>query len=295
MSQVVVITGAGGGLGSMFAKALAKSGKKVAVLDFNLENAEKVAEEIRADGGTAIAVKCDVSDKSSMEAARAQVREELGKCDALINCAGIQEPLAMTTTEKYAPGQELDTEVAELPENPEDPRAARAALVQKERSLFNLDAKQLQRVMNVNWLGTFVACQVFSVDMIGREGCSIVNIGSVATFEALSKVPAYASSKAAVGMLTLWLASYLSGTGVRVNAVAPGYFLTPLNHDMYVNPDGSYTQRYDNVLHRLPAGRLGETKELVGAIEFLIDPKAAGYVNGVVLKVDGGFGACPGI
>lgn len=295
MSQIVVITGAGGGLGSVAAKTLAKKGKKIAILDFSLENAQKIVDEITADGGVAIAVKCDVTDKTSLEQAREVVREKLGKGQVLINFAGIQEPLAMTTTEQYVPGQELDTEVAVMPENPEDFRAAKAELIKKERSLFNLDAQQVMKVMNVNWLGTFIACQVFAVDMIGQEGCSIVNIASVGAFEALSKVPGYASSKAAVKMLTEWLSNYLAVAGIRVNAIAPGFFLTPLNHDMYVAPDGSYTPRYDNVIHRMPMGRLGNIKELMGTLEYLIDPELSGYVSGVTIKVDGGYGCCPGI
>ena len=151
--------------------------------------------------------------------------------------------------------------------------------------------------MNVNWLGTVMACQVFAVNMVGRDGCSIINITSMAAYDALSMVPAYASSKAAVDMFTKWLSNYLSNTAgkVRVNAVAPGYFLTPLNHDMYVNPDGSYTQRYWNVIHRTPMGRLGDPKELVGALRFFADPEMSGYITGQVIAVDGGFLSCPGI
>ena len=119
----------------------------------------------------------------------------------------------------------------------------------------------------------------------------------MAAYDALSMVPAYASSKAAVDMFTKWLSNYLSNTAgkVRVNAVAPGYFLTPLNHDMYVNPDGSYTQRYWNVIHRTPMGRLGDPKELVGALRFFADPEMSGYITGQVIAVDGGFLSCPGI
>ena len=155
----------------------------------------------------------------------------------------------------------------------------------------------LLRVMDVNWLGTVMACQVFAVNMVGRDGCSIINITSMAAYDALSMVPAYASSKAAVDMFTKWLSNYLSNTAgkVRVNAVAPGYFLTPLNHDMYVNPDGSYTQRYWNVIHRTPMGRLGDPKELVGALRFFADPEMSGYITGQVIAVDGGFLSCPGI
>ena len=178
-----------------------------------------------------------------------------------------------------------------------DLAAEKARVLASSRTLFNIDSDKLLRVMDVNWLGTVMACQVFAVGMVGREGCSIINITSMAAYDALSMVPAYASSKAAVDMFTKWLSNYLSNTAgkVRVNAVAPGYFLTPLNHDMYVNPDGSYTQRYWNVIHRTPMGRLGDPKELVGALRFFADPEMSGYITGQVIAVDGGFLSCTGI
>lgn len=295
MEQVVVITGAGGGLGSVFARELAGDGRPVAVLDYDMGAAGQVASEIREKGGRAAAVRCNVTDKASMEQARQEVRDKLGKCSVLINCAGIQDPLAKTTTEAYRPGQETDTEVAGADTSGPDVKAA--DLPGKSRTLFNIDAGRMMRVMNVNWLGTVIASQVFAVDLVGREGSSIINITSMAAYDALSMVPAYASSKAAVDMFTKWLSNYLSNEygRVRVNAVAPGYFLTPLNHDMYVNPDGSHTPRYDNVIHRTPMGRLGDPKELVGALRFFADPAMSGYITGQVIAVDGGFLSCPGI
>ena len=215
----------------------------------------------------------------------------------LINCAGIQDPLAKTTSEAYAAGDEKATEVVKVDPQAADLAAEKARVLASSRTLFNIDSDKLLRVMDVNWLGTVMACQVFAVGMVGREGCSIINITSMAAYDALSMVPAYASSKAAVDMFTKWLSNYLSNTAgkVRVNAVAPGYFLTPLNHDMYVNPDGSYTQRYWNVIHRTPMGRLGDPKELVGALRFFADPEMSGYITGQVIAVDGGFLSCPGI
>lgn len=297
MKQIVVITGAGGGLGSVFAKEFAKEGKAVAVLDLNLEAAEGVAEEIRKDGGLAAAVQCNVVDKESLEAARKTVREHLGLCDVLINCAGIQDPLAKTTKETYEAGDEADTEIARPSADAKDMRAACEELLGKPRTFFNLDGERLLKVMNVNWLGTVMTSQVFAVDMVGREGSSIINITSMAAYDALTMVPAYASSKAAVDMFTKWLSNYLSNEygKVRVNAVAPGYFLTPLNHDLYVNPDGTYTQRYYNVIHRTPMGRLGNPLELTGALKFFADPELSGYITGQVIAVDGGFLSCPGI
>lgn len=297
MEAIVVITGAGGGLGSIFAKEFAKDGNKVAVLDFNLEAAERVAGEIRAAGGTAMAVACDVTDKKSLEAARQSVRDGLGTCNVLINCAGIQDQLAKTTKEAYEAGDELDTEVKRVEAGCADPAAMYREILGQSRTLFNVDSERLMKVMHVNWLGTVLACQVFAVDMVGKEGNSIINITSMAAYDALTMVPAYASSKAAVDMFTKWLSNYLSNQygKVRVNAVAPGYFLTPLNHDMYVNPDGTYTQRYYNVIHRTPMGRLGDPVELTGALKFFADPSMSGYITGQVIAVDGGFLSCPGI
>ena len=297
MKQVIVITGAGGGLGSVFAKQFAAPDTQVAVLDFNLESARRVAEEITESGGTAIAVKCNVTDKASLEEARETVRNHLGLCNVLVNCAGIQDPLAKTTKTAYETGDEKETEVARIPPDKAPSRADYEELLGKTRTLFNMDSQKLLQVMNVNWLGTFMASQVFAVDMVGRQGNSIINITSMAAYDALSMVPAYASSKAAVDMFTRWLSNYLSKQygKVRVNAVAPGYFLTPLNHDMYVNPDGTYTQRYYNVIHRTPMGRLGDPAELMGALKFFADPDMSGYITGQVIAVDGGFLSCPGI
>ncbi len=281
MNKTIVITGAGGGLGSVFAKELSSDGNRIAVLDYNIEAAEKTVAMIRESGGDAIAVSADVTKKESLEAARNEILRAYGSYEVLINCAGIQDPLAKTTKEAYEQGDENNTIVGNG----------------DERTLFNIDNEKLAKVMNVNWLGTVIACEVFAVAMVGREGCSIINITSMAAYDALSMVPAYASSKAAVDMYTKWLSNYLSNTygKVRVNAVAPGYFLTPLNHDMYVNPDNTYTQRYYNVIHRTPMGRLGDPKELVGALRFFADETMSGYITGQVIAVDGGFLSCPGI
>jgi NAD(P)-dependent dehydrogenase (short-subunit alcohol dehydrogenase family) len=297
MNKTIVITGAGGGLGSVFSQELAAAGNKIAVLDYNIEAAKNTAEKIKANNAQAIAIKVNVTNKKSLERARDEVINKFGSYDVLINCAGIQDPLAKTTKETYESGDERDTITASISSDVEDIDAAKRDLLSRQRTLFNIDNEKILRVMEVNWLGTVMACEVFAVKMVGREGCSIINITSMAAYDALSMVPAYASSKAAVDMFTKWLSNYISNKDgkVRVNAVAPGYFLTPLNHDMYVNPDGSYTQRYYNVIHRTPMGRLGNIKELVGALKFFADDEMSGYITGQVIAVDGGFLSCPGI
>ena len=291
MKQIVVITGAGGGLGSIFATEFAKDGHDIAILDYNIDAAKHVEAEIRSAGGNVVAAQCDVTSKESLENAREVVRKTLGKCNVLINCAGIQDPLAKTSHEAYCPHDEEHTSIFDSCKD------NMAEALKSNRTLFNLDAHHLLNVMKVNWLGTIIASQVFAVDMVGREGNSINNITSMAAYNALSMVPAYASSKAAVDIFTKWLSNYISNEygKVRVNAVAPGYFLTPLNHDMYVNSDGSYTQRYYNVIHRTPMGRLGDPHELVGALKFFADSTMSGYITGQVIAVDGGFLSCPGI
>lgn len=291
--KILVLTGAGGGLGHVFAKGLSNDGYRIALLDYNYETIQELSKEINAEGGESTAIQCDITSKESLEQARKIVRSTYGKCNVLVNCAGIQDPLAKTTKEKYVSGDEKDTIVAKLGDEHRD----RKTLLARDRTIFNIDSDALSRVMNVNWLGTINTCQVFAVDLVGIEGNSIINITSMAAYEALSLVPAYASSKAAVDMFTRWLSNYISNEygKVRVNAVAPGYFLTPLNQDMYVNKDGSYTQRYYNVINRTPMGRLGNPKELLGALRFFADPNMSGYITGQMIAVDGGFLSCPGI
>ena len=296
MDKTIILTGAGGGLGRVFACKLAKAGNRIAALDMNLDAAAETACLINEENGTAIALQADVTNKVSLEQAREAIVEVFGHYDVLINCAGIQDPLAKTSVEGYEAGDENHTETAVL-DRTKELVEARAELLAQKRTLFNIDNEHVMRVMNVNWLGTVISCEVFAAGMVGREGCSIINITSMAAYNALSMVPAYASSKAAVDSFTKWLSNYLSNEygKVRVNAVAPGYFLTPLNHDMYVNPDGTYTERYYNVIHRTPMGRLGDPSELVGALKFFADDTLSGYITGQVIAVDGGFLSCPGI
>lgn len=229
MKRIIVITGAGGGLGSVFAKRFAKDGYQVAVLDFDLCAATEVVNEIQKAGDDAIAVKCDVTSKKSLEDAREEVRRKLGKCNVLLNCAGIQDKLAKTTREMYRKGDELQTLVGRVSNDCANPKIEYTKLLEKDRTIFNIDGEILEKVMRVNWLGTVTSCQVFAVDMVGVDGNSIINITSMAAYNALSLVPGYASSKAAVDMFTKWLSNYISDMDgkVRVNAVAPGYFLTP--------------------------------------------------------------------
>ena len=271
--KTAVVTGAGGVLCGMFSKALAAAGAKVAVLDLNEEAAQKVADEIRSDGGTARAYKCNVLDKDSMEACRQAVLRDLGPCDILLNGAGGNNPRATTDKEYYEAG-DLDSET---------------------KSFFDLDQKGVEFVFNLNFIGTLVPTQTFAKDMLGRKGCCIVNISSMNAYTPLTKIPAYSGAKAAVSNFTQWLAVHFSKTGIRVNAIAPGFFSTKQNAALLWNADGTPTARTGKILAATPMGRFGEPEELVGTLLFLLNNEAASFITGVVIPIDGGFSAYSGV
>lgn len=271
--KVAVVTGAGGVLCGMFAKALAASGAKVAVLDLNETAAEKVAAEIRADGGTAKAYMCNVLDKESLEACHQAVLRDLGPCDILINGAGGNNPRATTDKEYFEPG-DIDAET---------------------KSFFDLEEKGVEFVFNLNFIGTLLPTQTFAKDMVGRDGCNILNISSMNAYTPLTKIPAYSGAKSAVSNFTQWLAVHFSKVGIRVNAIAPGFFSTKQNAALLWNEDGTPTARTGKILAASPMGRFGEPEELLGALLFLLDNEAASFITGVILPVDGGFSAYSGV
>ncbi len=271
--KVAVVTGAGGVLCGMFAKTLAEAGAKVAVLDLNETAAEAVAASIREDGGQAIAYKANVLERGSLEEVHAKVLAELGPCDILINGAGGNSPRANTDKEYFEMGDiEADT-----------------------KSFFDLDQSGVEFVFNLNFLGTLVPCQIFAKDMIGREGCSIINVSSMNAFTPLTKIPAYSGAKAAVSNFTQWLAVHFSKAGIRVNAIAPGFFVTSQNEKLLFNEDGTPTPRTGKILAATPMGRFGKAEELNGALLFFLNNQAAGFITGVVLPIDGGFSAYSGV
>ena len=271
--KVAVVTGAGGVLCGMFAKALALSGAKVAVLDLNEEAAGKVAKEITDEGGIAKAYKCNVLEKASMEECHRQVLGELGSCDILINGAGGNNPKATTTKEYFEVG-DIDSDVV---------------------SFFDLDTGGVEFVFNLNFIGTLLPTQVFAQDMVDKKGCNIINISSMNAFTPLTKIPAYSGAKAAISNFTQWLAVHFSKSGIRVNAIAPGFFSTAQNKALLWNEDGSPTARTGKILAATPMGRFGESEELIGALLFLLNNEAASFITGVVLPVDGGFSAYSGV
>ncbi len=271
--KVAVVTGAGGVLCSNFAKVLARAGAKVALLDLNEEAANEFAQEIIAEGGIAKAYGCNVLDKEICDNIAKKVLEDFGKCDILINGAGGNNPKATTDKEYFEIG-DIDAET---------------------KSFFDLDASGVGFVFNLNFLGTLIPTQSFAKQMVGREGCSILNISSMNAYTPLTKIPAYSGAKAAISNFTQWLAVHFSKVGIRVNAIAPGFFSTKQNAKLLWNEDGTPTARTGKILAATPMGRFGESEELEGSLLFLVDEKASGFITGVVLPVDGGFSAYSGV
>ena len=274
--KVAVVTGGGGVLCADMAKALAEAGAKVAILDLKLEAAEGVAAEIRNAGGNAIACAANVLERESLEAAAAEVQSKLGPCDILINGAGGNHPKGTTTKENLT---------LEDFQNP-DPAVI---------SFFDLDPAGVRFVFDLNFLGSLLPTQVFAKQMVGRKGCSIINISSMNAYTPLTKIPAYSAAKAAVSNFTQWLAVHFAPVGIRVNGIAPGFFVTNQNRALLFGADGQPTARAGKILNGTPMGRFGESKELLGALLFLTSEEAAGFVNGVVVPVDGAFSAYSGV
>ena len=274
--RVAVVTGGGGVLCSAFAKDLAAQGVKVAVLDLNKDAAQAVADEINANGGTAIAIACNVLEKESLDAARNEVNEKLGTCDILLNGAGGNNPKGTTSKEKL--------ELADIAEKAEG-----------VKTFFDLDAKGIEFVFNLNFLGTLLTTQAFAVDMVGKENTTIINVSSMNAFRPLTKIPAYSAAKAAISNFTQFMAVHFSEVGIRVNALAPGFFSTNQNKALLYNEDGSLTPRSQKILTHTPLGRFGTPEDLTGALLFLADESYSAFVTGVILPVDGGFAAYSGV
>jgi NAD(P)-dependent dehydrogenase (short-subunit alcohol dehydrogenase family) len=271
--KVAVVTGAGGVLCSMFSRALAQSGAKVALLDINEAAADEIAKELQGEGFTAKAYRADVLSRESMESVHEEVLKDFGSCDILINGAGGNNPRATTDKEYYEAG-DVDRDLV---------------------SFFNLDPEGVEFVFNLNFLGTLIPTQVFAKDMVKEAGANIINISSMNAYTPLTKIPAYSGAKAAISNFTQWLAVHFAKTGIRVNAIAPGFFVTKQNEKLLYHEDGTPTPRTGKILAATPMGRFGKSEELLGALLFLLSNDAAGFVTGVVIPVDGGFSAYSGV
>ncbi len=273
--KIAVVTGGGGVLGSYFCEALALSGAKVAVVNRTKEKAQTVADRIVEAGGEAIAIPGDVLDTLSMENVREELHKTFGSCDILINAAGGNHPNGISSQE-YFRIEDLDN-------------------TEGRTTFFDLDPKGVSYVFDLNFMGTLIPSQIFGRDMVGKKDATIINISSMAAYSPLTKVPAYSAAKAAISNFTEWLAVHFSKVGIRVNAIAPGWFITEQNRKLMLNEDGSFTPRAQKVIYKSPCERFGEPEELIGPLLFLADSKASGFINGVVIPVDGGFNAYSGV
>ena len=270
--KTAVVTGAGGVMCSHFSRVLARAGARVALLDIDGRAAEEAARAVRADGFEARAYRADVLDRESLEEVHRRVLDDLGPCDLLINGAGGNNPRGNTDDEFFSS------------------RAAEGV-----RDFYRLDLDGFKFVFDLNFIGTLLPTQVFSADMPGRPGCSILNVSSMNAIKPLTKLPAYSAAKAAVSNFTEWLATYFAKEGIRVNALAPGFFITNQNGPNLLDAEGGFTDRARKILAGTPMGRFGEIDELSGALLFLLSPQAASFITGVVLPVDGGFNAYCGV
>ncbi len=274
--KVAVVTGGGGVLCGSFAKTLAKQGCKVAVLDLNEQAAQACADEINADNGQAIAIACNVLDLESMENARKIVNEKLGTCDILLNGAGGNNPKGTTTKDTL---EKID-------------------LVSKDENIktfFDLDPNGISFVFNLNFLGTLIPTQVFAKDMAEKEKGTIIMVTSMNAYRPLTRIPAYSAAKAAVKNFTEWMSVHFAPLGIRVNAIAPGFFSTKQNATLLWNEDGSPTARTGKILAATPMDRFGLPEELDGTLLFLCDEEYSSFITGVSIPVDGGFNAYSGV
>ncbi len=272
--KVAVVTGGGGVLCSSFAKAIAASNAKVAVLDLNEQAAKTIADQINNDGGCAIGISANVLDKNSLENAKKIINDTFGKVDILINGAGGNNPKGSTTKDYFNPADLDDPDV---------------------KTFFDLDPDGVGFVFNLNFLGTLLPTQVFAMDLKDQKDAVIINISSMNAFTPLTRIPAYSGAKAAISNFTQWLAVHFSKVGIRVNAIAPGFFATEQNRALLFDKNGNYSERSKKILSQTPMDRFGEPDELLGTLLWLLEPKASGFVNGVVVPVDGGFSAYSGV
>ena len=262
--KVAVVTGAGGVLGSSIAKSLAQAGAKIVVLDIRQENLDNSVHEIKSAGGIAIGFLCNVLDMNSLEETAKKIVDKWKTIDILVNCAG-----------GNVPGATLDP----------------------SQTIFDMKIEDWDKVINLNQKGTVLPCIAFGKVMAQQKTGSIINISSMATYSALTRVPGYSVAKTGINIFTKWLATEMAfkfGDGIRVNAVAPGFFIGDQNRAILINPDGSLTDRSKKVLAKTPMGRFGDITEVNGAVQFLCSD-AANFITGAILPIDGGFSAFSGV
>ena len=269
--KVVVVTGAGGVLCGDMARAYAQAGAKVAALDLNEDAVKKLAEELTAEGFTCVGYKANVLDPVALEEVHQAVLKDLGPCDILVNGAGGNSPKATTDNEYHHEAKEGG------------------------KSFFDLDPNGVDFVFKLNFQGTLLPTQTFAKDMVERKCGNILNISSMNAYIPLTKIPAYSAAKSGISNFTQWLATHFAGTGIRCNAIAPGFLVSNQNRALLFNEDGTPTARSAKILNGTPMGRFVESEELLGGLFFLTDDKAASAITGVVLPIDCGFAAYSGV
>ena len=269
--KVVVITGAGGLICGAMARAFAQSGAKVAALDLNEEAVKKLADELKAEGFICEGYKANVLEPESLEEVHKAVVADLGPCDILVNGAGGNNPRATTDNEYQHEAKEGG------------------------KSFFDLDPSGVDFVFKLNFQGTLLPTQVFAKDLVAKKSGAILNISSMNAYTPLTKIPAYSAAKAGISNFTQWLATHFAGTGIRCNAIAPGFLVSAQNYKLLFNEDGTPTARSAKILNGTPTGRYVDASELLGATLFLCDDRAASAITGVVLPIDCGFAAYSGV
>ena len=275
--KVAVVTGAGGTLCSVIAAFLAEKGMKVVLIGRTKEKLDKTAAVIQSKGGVYRIECADVNDVAALTDIAARIAAEWGPCRILVNGAGGNNINAMTTNTAYNPAEITS-------DKPDD-----------MRGFFDLDMDVFANVLKTNTVGTVIPCQIFGKQMAAAGGGSILNFASMNTYRPLSRVSAYAMSKAAIANFTQWLAAYLAPANIRVNAVAPGFFVNERSIKYLRTPDGGLSPRGENVMHHTPMQRFGEAQDLLGCVEWLLDDEKAAFVTGITVPVDGGFLSSTGI
>ncbi|GED31896.1 SDR family oxidoreductase [Brevibacillus centrosporus] len=268
--RVAVITGGSGVLCSRMAKELARHGVKVAILNRTAEKGQQIADEIRENGGEALSIATDVLSRESLETAKETLIAAFGQINILINGAGGNHPSAITDSEVHSE------------DNP-------------GKSFFDLEEQGFAHVFNSNFTGSFLASQVFVPAMLQTDAPTVVNISSMSAYAPMTKVPAYSAAKAAINNFTMWMAVHFAETGLRVNAIAPGFFLTAQNRSLLLDEEGNYTTRSQKILTGTPMKRFGQPEDLLGTLLWLVDDTYSGFVTGVTVPVDGGFMAYSGV